>query len=446
MSTLKLRENDNRVEVLRAIVLWICIHYSTFLFPQATSGWCGNDKLLGLDPKLKVIADSAYLEAINHLNRLNKMSFNNKIYQIPVIFHIIYNDEKENIADSVIISQLEILNRAFLGIDSLNIRKEFRAVIGNAKIQFVLATIDPNGNKSTGINRVRTWKNTFENGDSLLIAENMKFKIKGGIDAWNTDKYLNVWICNLSSFPSGSISVLGYAYPPLNAKYWDKVYYKQRNIQGVVIHYQVIGINNPQKLKGNNTGVNTLVHEIGHFLGLRHVWVENSNCTKDDFLWDTPQASTPTRYCDINKNSCGKGSYNDLPDMIENYMDYSPEKCLQMFTTEQVLLMQYNLIVNRHLLFNYIVTGKPNQNMENNLIWVYPNPTNQYIYLEKCLHDYIDNPIMEGQIIDMLGNSIYSFNLTDIVTKLDISKLSSGFYILYVKFNHIYEFKKFKKI
>ena len=321
---LKFWENYIRVKVLRAIVLLICIHYSALIYSQATSDWCGNDKLLGLNQVLKAKTDSAYLEAIDYLNRLNKISFNNKIYQIPVVFHILYSDEKENIADSVIISQLEILNKAFFEIDSSEIRKQFRAVIGNSKIQFVLAPFDPNDNKSTGINRVRTWRNTFENGDSLLIAENMKFKIKGGTDAWNTDKYLNIWICNLSSIQSGSIPVLGYAYPPVNSKYWDQVYYKQKNVQGIVIHYQVIGLNNPQKLKGNNTGVNTLVHEIGHYLGLKHIWVENGNCTEDDFLWDTPQASTPTRYCDYNKNSCLKGKPNDQPDMIENFMDYSP--------------------------------------------------------------------------------------------------------------------------
>jgi hypothetical protein len=442
---LNFRAKDNRIKVLKAIVVLIFILYSAFVYSQTTSDWCGYDKLLGLNQRLKKTTDSAHLEAIGHLNRLTKMSFNNKIYQIPVVFHILYYDEKENIADSVIISQLEILNKAFFGIDSLKIRKEFRAVIGNAKIQFVLAKIDPNGNKSTGINRVRTWRNTFENGDSLLIAENMKFKIKGGTDAWNTDMYLNIWICNLNSIKSGNAPIFGYAYPPVNAKYWDKVYYKQKNLQGIVIHYQVIGVNNPEKLKGSNTGVNTLVHEIGHYLGLKHIWVENSNCTEDDFLWDTPQASIPTRYCDYNKNTCSKVKLSDLPDMIENFMDYSPEKCLQMFTTEQVLLMQYNLMVNRNLLFNYMVTDKPEQNKENNLIWTYPNPAHKYIYLEKCLHDNKNNPIMQGQIIDILGNSIYSFNLNDIVNKLDIEKLSPGFYLIYIKFNDVYEFKRFIK-
>lgn len=451
---IKRQVNFEFLKIVRRIVL-TKTGISLFFFFQAAftfgqkdnPNWCGYTRLIDNNSKVHNKADSSYLDAIGQINKLNKASFNNKIYQIQVVFHIIYNEEKQNIADSVIFSQLQILNNAFHNTDSLNVRKEFRGVKGDAKIQFVLANTDPNGKPTHGINRIKTWQKTFNTGDSLFMEEKVKFSNTGGVDAWNSDKYLNIWVCNLTPVQSGINLILGYAYPPVNAKYWDNGFYKEKNLQGVVIHYQVIGLNNPFKLLGYNTGINTLVHEIGHYLGLKHIWADNPNCSEDDFLGDTPQASKPTYYCDFNKNSCLKGTPNDLPDMIENYMDYSPEKCLQMFTQQQVSLMQYNLVVNRNQIFTVVLPDKQYHSGSRNIIvTLYPNPTQTYIYIEKILNSGTPEQKVNCQIIDMLGNSVISSKLETAVNKIDVAALSHGCYLIYIKFDHDMQVVRFVKI
>lgn len=420
---------------------------SYFIYGQNTeSEWCGYDKIWHVNKAFSNVIDLEYSNGINFLNSLNKVSSNNKIYQIPVVFHVIYNEQNENIADSIILSQLNILNNAFFNSDTLNVRNEFRKVKGNAKIKFILANIDPSGKPTQGINRYKTWKKTFNSGDSLLRDEQVKFTTKGGADAWNTDKYLNIWVCNLNSPKPDIAQLLGYAYPPLNAKYWDG-FYRDKNLQGVVIYYKVVGLNNPQRLNGNNPGANTLVHEIGHYLGLRHIWGENRTCEKDDYLWDTPLSSNPSSWCDYNKNTCSKGELGDLPDMFENYMDYTTEKCLQMFTKQQVSLMQYNLTVNRNQLITFIQQDKPYYSwVESTKVQVFPNPAQNYIYLEKILIRDTSYSKVNCQIIDMIGNTVDSFDLELAVTKIEINKLSAGCYYIYIKYENEIEVIKFIKI
>ena len=185
--------------------LWlvlILIQQTTFVYGQTKHiDWCGYDKLRDKRSSLFKCADSTNLSAINQINisnsKLYKTVLNNKIYQIPVVFHVLHFEKKENIADSIILSQLDILNKAFLNSDSSNIRDIFRNVKGNPKIKFVLSKTTPDGQSTTGINRVETTHQTFNIGDSLLIEEKMKFTDMGGVDAWDTDNYLNIWVCNL---------------------------------------------------------------------------------------------------------------------------------------------------------------------------------------------------------------------------------------------------------
>ncbi len=277
------------------------------------------------------------------------------IYRIPVVVHILYTQPSENINDSLVFNQLEVLNNAFRrdNADSVYTRNEFKPFAGDAGIEFYLADLDPDGNPTTGITR----KSTTQPAGLGFSAFNdaMKKTSTGGTDAWPTDRYLNIWVCNINSSPILGL-VLGYAFPPIgNLPNWPaNSAPADSTLQGVVIYTNVFGRNNP--LATNDPDLRTValgkttVHEIGHYLGLRHIWGEDASnpfgtgsCLLDDFVGDTPPTiNRSEQACNLNKNECGPVCPNalDLPDMIENYMDYSVDSCNNMFTIGQIQIMR----------------------------------------------------------------------------------------------------------
>ena len=314
--------------------------------------------------KAKEIADSKQWEK------------DGEIYRIPVVVHIIYNQDKENLSDELIQSQIDVLNEDFrrMNEDTFKTRSEFLDVAGDAQIEFYLADIGPDGLKSDGITRTKTdetdftdfitdegfWENNWDaitaktndecgvNGwklqsgnlneeESLCVEkvlaefgfEAMKFSNAGGHDAWPTDRYLNMWVCDLES------GLLGYATPPAGAPNWGGGSSGTIQSDGVVVDYSVFGRDNPY---GSGFKGRTATHEIGHYLGLRHVWGDGG-CNKDDGIGDTPKMDGSSNYdCDKERNTCG--STGDLPDMIENYMDYSSDYCQNMFSNGQIGIMR----------------------------------------------------------------------------------------------------------
>ena len=266
-------------------------------------------------------------------------------YRIPVVVHIIYNTVLENLPDSLVHNQIDALNDAFnrTSSDTSKTRPIFKPIARSAQIEFYLADTDPNGNPTTGIVRVPTNRATF---GTLPIdsIDQIKFTAKGGSDAWDSDRYLNIWVGDISLPDFGDV-LLGYAYPPVNAPNWPSEYYMPKQFQGCVIHYKVFGKNNPltnPNLTFSAEG-KTTVHEVGHYLGLRHIWGDSGGCAGDDGIDDTPNAQSASNYnCNFNQNSCVDPNGNP-PDMVENFMDYSGDPCQNMFTNQQVLRMRKNL-------------------------------------------------------------------------------------------------------
>lgn len=238
------------------------------------------------------------------------------IITIPVVVHVVYYNATQNISDSRILSQIQVLNDDFrrLNADAANTPSVFQGVAADCEINFCLATQDPNGNATTGIQRRQTTVNGFGTND------NVKFFSSGGLDAWDRNKYLNIWVCDISG------GILGYAQFPGGPASTD----------GVVCDFAYFGTvgATPPFDKGR-----TATHEVGHWLNCYHIWGDDgTSCNGTDQVSDTPNQADEHYGCPtFPQVSCSNGPNGD---MFMNYMDYTDDACMNLFTTGQKNRMQ----------------------------------------------------------------------------------------------------------
>lgn len=246
-----------------------------------------------------------------HTNRFVQNYSQNKsgqVITIPVVVHVVYNTNGENISDNQVQSQIDVLNEDFrrTNADASNTPSYFSNSADDMEIEFCLASYDPNGNPTSGITRTYTSNSSFSTND------NVKYDNSGGKNAWPADQYLNIWVCDLSG------GTLGYAqFPGSGSAATD----------GVVINYKYFGRNGSAQAPFNKG--RTATHEVGHWLNLRHIWGDGG-CSYDDYVNDTPIASQSHYGCPSWPTSTCS-SY----DMYMNYMDYVDDACMNMFTTGQ---------------------------------------------------------------------------------------------------------------
>ncbi len=360
---------------------------------------------------LKNIED-AFFDAKRYYSLKSKKE-KDTIYTIKVVFHVVYNNNVQNLNDKYILSQLEELNSCFRrkNADTIDTREIFLSVAADAGINFELANLDPFGNPTSGIVRKSSSLTTFGRFPiNLSIADRVKEELYGS-QVWDPNKYLNIWICDLSV--NGFDALLGYAYPPTNAENWNSNSFSTSNKQGVVVHYKVVGKDNPQSL---STGSKTLIHEVGHYLGLRHIWGDgsrNQGCNVDDFMDDTPNSRAATNGCNIGQNSCINNP-GDLPDMIENYMDYSDGVCQNMFTEQQVEQMRSNLTLFRSGIATVQYPDPPVEPAKYTLI--YPNPVVEDLTL--ILSELDEEANYQIEISNLLGQTVFKSNLEPLTTQI----------------------------
>jgi hypothetical protein len=321
---------------------------------QSPARVCGHDHVMEKARSENPQFDQQYQSFLDEaLTADNVQRLNDSVYKVQVVFHILYkeNDPYQNVSDELIYSQLEALNRDYnkRNEDTLDTRDVFKPIAGNARIEFELAKRRPNGNCANAI--IRKPYNAPQN----LLPIFFDFLIKedgfGGSSAWNANEYLNIWVMDLNNGRDPSEGFLGgYAYFP------DMTPVKYN---GVVLDYRFFGQDNPyieDVLPGfaRYAEGRACVHEVGHWLGLRHIWgdlgtlIPEQGCSADDGINDTPNAATayPGLCTDTIVNSC-VDSPIDFPDMFENYMDYSSDDCQSMFTLEQIAVMREAIRVYR---------------------------------------------------------------------------------------------------
>jgi len=245
-----------------------------------------------------------------------------KPYKLTVVVHVVHNPASpaEKISVAQVNSQIAVLNRDFRATnpDKSKTPGVFSGLVADPMIEFALATKDPAGRATTGITYTETDQTSFSDRGNPV-----KSKTKGGINAWNTKKYLNIWVCTLSD------SLLGYAQFPGGPSKTD----------GVVILNTAFGTTGSAAAPFNLG--RSATHEIGHFLNLRHIWGDTPDCAGGDFVDDTPNAETPN----FGKPEFPHVTCNNGPngDMFMNYMDYSDDDAMFMFSPGQVARMQTTL-------------------------------------------------------------------------------------------------------
>lgn len=273
-------------------------------------------------------------------SKLSSATVEYPVVTIPVVVHVVYNNEKQNIPDSRIHTQLEVLNADYRknNLDKDKVPDVWKHLAGDSRIEFMLAKRDPEGNPTNGITRTKTTINKFIHGtdqNNKPLAETIKSTIQGGSDPWDTTRYLNLWVCNLIEMDGGqegSGQLLGYAQFPGGPP----------NTDGVVIFYDVFGRNESMADFGLGR---TCTHEVGHWLGLRHIWGDDQNtsapCSQSDNVPDTTNQKGPNfgkPQFPSKKQDCPNSGPNGT--MFMNYMDYSDDDSLYMFTLGQVAKMR----------------------------------------------------------------------------------------------------------
>jgi hypothetical protein len=340
----------------------------------------------------------------------------NEVLVIPVVIHVLYNKNEQNISDAQILSQLKVLNQDFRrnNADSGNTPSVFKSVAADAGITFCLAQVDPGGRTTKGIIRKKTSREFF------MADDEMKFSSKGGDNAWDASKYMNIWICSMLG------RNLGYATLPGGAA--DK--------DGIVINFDVFGTAGVVRAPFNKG--RTATHEIAHWLGLKHLWGEDY-CGSDE-VDDTPKQESYNYYCPSfpHRSSCSPNAYGDL---FMNFMDFTDDACMNMFTRGQknkmrglfALNNKRNSFLNSYACDSSFASGGPLPDTTpvekpEITITVFPNPVIDHV---KFLVN--ENYSLKGWnavIVNAQGTRQYQQSLFSNADILQLKHLPAGIYFL----------------
>lgn len=335
------------------------------------------------------------------------------IIKIPVVVHILYRTPNEKVTDAQVNSQIDALNKYFRrrNNDTANTPAYFRQFAADCEIEFQLASSDSRSRSTTGIIRKYTPVTKWKADDQMKFATSM------GDDAWDPKSYLNIWVCNLDRFA-------GYSTMPGGDMIKD----------GVVLSYSVFGTGTG--VAGYDMG-KTAVHEVGHWLNLKHLWGDE-NCG-DDGVSDTPKQASYTVGCPTNiRVTCGNSPYGD---MYMNYMDYTNDACINMFTKGQKARMRALFAIGGFR--NYFLSSK---GLSSPLIFespvaeadprwlhpqLYPNPAVNEIFIDLTYDaGWIGKTIF---VTNIQGQNVMNVVITSKNQKIGISQLQAGVYFIAAK-------------
>ncbi len=332
----------------------------------------------------------------------------NPLITIPVVVHVVYNKAAENVSDQAIANMIKTLNLCFRKMhpDTIKTPARFNGLSADCEIEFKLATSDPQRRATTGIIRKYTPASNWDTDDKV------KFAAQSGDNAWDAKSYLNIWICNLR-YADGYSSIPG----------------DEAAKDGIVLSYGALG--------------KTVVHEVGHWLGLKHIW--GDEFCGDDGIDDTPPQSTATPGCASGiRISCSNGPDGD---MYMNYMDVTKDACVNLFTKGQKKRMQalfkngglrYSLFASTGLkepLYQETPLPQDTATAARPTILkqptLFPNPASNEVTLDL------------GNDLQWVGKAVYISNAQGLTVmqhqvsaklqRIDVSRLKAGMYFLNAK-------------
>lgn len=330
---------------------------------------------------------------------------------IPVIYHILTDGAgSENLSVSAIQAQNDQLN-----LDFSNNSGSSYSVAVDTEVRFILANKNAQGVAlaNPGVNRITDY------GEGPFSDLDLQNSIKPETQ-WDPTIYLNIWVAKLED------GLLGYAQFPSNSNLpgldTDE---GAANTDGVVVLASSVGsLVNPNSLGDVYGSGRTLTHEVGHWLGLRHIWGDTANCTNDDFCADTPDASDFNSGCPVT-DSCPDSLGND---MVENYMDYTIDSCMDTFTADQKARIQ-TVLANSP---RRIELGAGDYFLDTQ-VFLYPNPVTDLLRINLVgFSSFPEN----YTVYNMLGRVLFEQPIkttNDLI--VNTSDLSKGVYFIKITAN-----------
>ncbi|WP_128543450.1 M43 family zinc metalloprotease [Larkinella soli] len=348
------------------------------------------------------------------------------VYRIPVVVHVVHSNSSgfiggtgnSNISDEQIASQIRVLNEDYRRM--ANTRGFNTNPIGaDTGIEFYLARTDPDGSTSNGITRhYYPQRSSFDvynasSGDDLLLSQ---------IAYWPSDRYLNIWVTTLRN------DYLGYSQFPAAENYDGLNPTENELTDGVIIDYRYFGseigaVTSPTYRYGRTT-----THEVGHWLGLIHTW--GDDVCGNDYCNDTPPTEGPnqTTECPEKFSNCnGVRTRNQ----IENYLDYTPDACMNLFTQDQKARMRAVIEVSPRRQ-RVVKSSEPLPQTEKLTVNVFPNPAQSQTTLEVLFTGFQSFLV---QVTDLAGRIVKTQRYTDSPSSsitIPLSTLQNGYYIVKV--------------
>jgi Pregnancy-associated plasma protein-A/Secretion system C-terminal sorting domain len=408
--------------MMQKLILFLFLFIHTWIFAQNNP--CAADLYLKnqikKDPNYLLLLEKSEQKTAQCIadNKANSRA----VITIPIVIHVVYNLNSENISDAQIMSQIKVLNDDFRKKNNWaqTVPIQYQSSAADAEIEFCLAKRDPQGKASTGILRKKTALTNIGAFDDRTGKSKVYHTNQGGDDPWDINRYFNIYVATIGT------GILGFAaFPDPNISPADE--------QGVVIDPIYFGtIGTAANQIGHNLG-RTLTHETGHFFNLYHIWGLKDDCNDDDLITDTPIQATSFFGCPgFPQFSCGGVN------MFMNYMDYTDDNCMGIFTNGQKARMLACLRNERSGLLSSSGCWTVDTYEPDYQVLISPNPALDFLNI--TLENEKDATI---ELTDITGKVLlHQFYNNQKYIDLNIESINNGLYLLKIELDNKWITKK----